>query len=96
MRIARFIIVHSYQYYLPHFTVHFLPVPSVSAVLSAKAIAKVHFASKFHMPVDSRAVFLIPSGVMSRARGEALMSAARRCSISSQALGGMACMLLLF
>jgi hypothetical protein len=86
MRIARFIIVHNYQYSLPHFTVHFLPVPPVSAVLSAKAVAKVHFAFEFFMSVYSRAASLIPFGVASRARGEALVSAARRCSIPRQAL----------
>jgi hypothetical protein len=59
MCIARFIIVHSYQYSMPRFTVHCLPAPPVFAVLSAKAVAKVHFAFEFFMSVYSRAAFLI-------------------------------------
>jgi hypothetical protein len=96
MRIARFIIVRSYKYSLPHFTLHFQLVPPVSAVLSAKAVTKVHFAFEFLMSVYSRAASLIAFGVASRARGEAFVSAARRCSIPRQALSGMACILPLF
>jgi hypothetical protein len=44
---------------MPRFTVHCLPAPPVFAVLSAKAVAKVHFAFEFFMSVYSRAAFLI-------------------------------------
>jgi hypothetical protein len=91
MRIARFIIVRSYKYSLPHLTLHFQLVPPVSDVLSAKAVARMHFAFNFLMSVYSRAAFLIPFGVVSRARGKALVSTARRCGVAFYALSLMCC-----